>query len=175
MTSQYERIVQNAAKYILEDPEAFRLAMTLMKEAKRQHTLEKEKIKRQDAEFSKFRLPSSSQTTKLVELAIIESYNRDTGYFVVQDIYDYIMEEESRSNLGVQDIMEETRSNIRYTAKEKIDSVFDEILKRARPFCNSISTQRTSKCGTTISHVPLVDNYGREIYRVISEIIHPRE
>lgn len=163
MTSHYERIVQNAAKYILEDPEEFNLTMTLVKEAKRQHDLEKEKIKRQDAEFSKFRLPSSwtSPTTKLVETAIIESYNRDTGDFVVQDIYDYIMKKE-----------DDTQS---YTPKEEIDSVFDEILKRSRPFCGKTYTQRTSKCGTTVSHVPLIDNYGREIYRVIDQIIHPDE
>ena len=165
MTSHYERIVQNAAKYILEDPGDFHLAMTLVKEAKRQHDLEKQKIKRQDAEFSKFRSPtSSSKTTKLVETAIMESYNRDTGDFVVQDIYDNIREKE-----------DDTRYTVGYIAKEGIDSVFDEILKISRPFCVKTYTQRTSKCGTTVSHVPLLDKYGREIYRVIDQIIHPDE
>ena len=170
-SSQYEQIVQNAAKFILEDPEEFRLAMTLVKEAKRQHDIKKEKIKRQDDEFSKFRTlrppchqPSPlgrrlSSTTKLVETAINKSYNRDTGDFVREDIYAYIR--------GTED---DTRYTVGHIAQEHIDCVFDEILNRDHPFCNSISTRLIG--GTTVSQVPLLDKNGREIYRVIDQIVH---
>lgn len=161
-SSQYEQIVQNAAKFILEDPEEFRLAMTLVKEAKRQHDLEKENINRQDAEFSKFRAfgpPCLSSTTILVETAINKSYNRDTGDFVREDIYAYIRYTE-----------DDTRYTVGHIAQEHIDCVFDEILNRDHPFCNSISTRLIG--GTTVSQVPLLDKNGREIYRVIDQIVH---
>lgn len=166
MTSQYEKIIKNAAKYIYEDPESFCLAIKLMKEAKKLHDLEKEKVKKQDAQFSQYRQQSESvdmerhDITRLVETAIRETYDRDTGHFVMEQIYNYIAEHPS---LWTTDIGE-------------IDKAFDMIMNcDTRPgpaLCHKLSVFCPSKDRRTQYGVPYLDDSCRQLFKVIDEILH---